>query len=65
MSDVRVSDNGSFALIELLTDDAKNWYAENVEGAPSVPPRSLTIGAGPADDLLRRMAKSGLTVEKI
>lgn len=64
MSDVRVSNSSSFALVELLTDRAKAWYAENVHGAPAVSSHSLTIDAGPAEDLVRRMVKAGLTVDE-
>ena len=65
MSDVRVSDNGSFAVIELLTDRAKDWYADNVKGAPAVSGMALTIDSGPASGLIRKVAKADLTIERI
>jgi len=64
MNDVRVSASASFALIELLTPRAKSWYCDNVPNAPSVPSSSLTLDAGPAADLLSRMAGAGLKIEK-
>lgn len=66
MVDVRVSVTGfEFTVIELLTDHAKNWYADNVDGAPAVSSNSLTLDMGPTGRVVRGMVRAGLVVEVI
>ncbi len=62
MIDVRVSTSGNLTVIELLSGRAKNWYADNVDGAPAVSSNSLVMDSGPAQRIVRRMIKARLTV---
>ena len=64
MSDVRVSYLGDHVVIELLNNRAKNWYANNVEGAPAVSSNSVVMDAAPGRTICRRMTRDGLIVEE-
>lgn len=64
MNDVRVTISGSNAIVELLTAKAKNWYADNVPGAPAVSSNSVVLGLITAEDLVKKMVKGGLVVTR-
>jgi len=64
MKDVNVVFSGSSAIVELLTPEAKNWYADNVPGAPAVSSNSLVLGLITAEDLVKKMVKGGLLVAR-
>src|SRR5437867_3066999 len=60
--DVRVTRSGQHAIIELVSEQAKDWHYKNIPGAPAVPPNSLVLDAANAGTMVRGMVRDGLVV---
>lgn len=62
--DVRCARRGSIVLIQPLTDNARRWINEHVQCEAEFLSAGLAVELDRVDDLLDRMTKYGLNVEK-